>query len=854
MKNPYHALKAVPALLLAAFLPVSTPAGSMDEYRPPETPEETLALARRTYDYVAKSVPEERLSVLKKELDADAKWLAATKDEKWRRVVEKDIRRIRRRILFMHPDLQFDNLLAVQRGIRYVTELCMVDQYLGRWSRPGPGLVVLENWKKAPRKRVLLEGRLPRGAILNPNLHWDADRVIFAFADHTRPPEADPDEVKVPIVENMLGRHPNSEWVLSQDPGNPSFTEIDGVSQERKAAHIRYFIYEAATDGSWVRQLTGGPGDDMKTTDGRQTVLVEDIDPCYLPDGGFAFISTRNQNFGRCHWGRYTPSFLLYRADEGGRNIRPLSFGEANEWRPAVMNDGRIAYTRWDYINRHAVKYQSLWATRPDGTGVSHVYGNYSEYMYTTTEAAAIPGSQLILATASAHHNYTCGSLVLIDPRVGEDGQEPVTRITPEIPFPESCKDKRSGRGAWDVPGVFANPTPVNDTLFFASYSDEPLDFPKNHPRARPNYGGAWPSQAAYGVWLVDRLGGRELIYKEDEWSTFNPIPLAKRPRPPVLRSVLPPQDSAPTTGVCYVENVYDSRAGIPRGTVKSLRLNRLIDFYACRRPTFVQNLDLALYKECLGEVPVDENGSAMFNIPAGVPIQLQAVDADGKAILTMRSFIYSHRGEIQGCIGCHEQKSMSAPSVRAPGIRKPDDPVKRVDLGYSGAFSFFRSIQPILERRCVTCHNGGERQGKTVCDFTGTNGWNRLVRGGHVKFVKSYSETTESKPYDYFAAASPLMKRLDRGHGGVKLTPDERNTFVLWMDLNVPDCWLGGGYSWHTPEARKYAPSRKPLPPDGHDVLGTCGLDDDCECNSCWVRRGGYNAAPRAGATRRDK
>ncbi len=116
------------------------------------------------------------------------------------------------------------------------------------------------------------------------------------------------------------------------------------------------------------------------------------------------------------------------------------------------------------------------------------------------------------------------------------------------------------------------------------------------------------------------------------------------------------------------------------------------------------------------------------------------------------------------------------------------------------------------------------------------------MVYGGHIKLVHAYSETTESKPYDYFAAPSPLMQRLDRGHGGVKLTPDERNKFMLWMDLNVPDGWFGGGYSWHSLEARRYAKPKKPLPQDGHDVNGTCGLDDDCECNSCWVRRGGYN------------
>ena len=31
------------------------------------------------------------------------------------------------------------------------------------------------------------------------------------------------------------------------------------------------------------------------------------------------------------------------------------------------------------------------------------------------------------------------------------------------------------------------------------------------------------------------------------------------------------------------------------------------------------------------------------------------------------------------------------------------------------------------------------------------------------------------------------------------------------------------------------------------HDSDGTCGrpVEDGCECNSCWVRRGGFNRAP---------
>ena len=445
-------------------------------------PEEALALTDRTYAYVAKALGEAALKDEKAELEADRTWLAAAKTERERKTVEKEIRRLRRRILFRHPDLQFKKLLAVQRGIPYTRENHMVDQYLGRWSRPGPGLVVLENWQTAPKKSSLLGDKLPTGTVINPDLHWNADRILFSFCDHTAKPPADAQKLKVPEV--IVRDDP---WVKKVDPTHPIYGPGYKAGGERAIAHRRYFIYECAADGSWVRQVTGCPGDPMETQGGRQTAMIEDIDPCYLPDGGFVFSSTRGQNYGRCHWGRYVPSFLLYRADAGGKNIRQISFGEANEWEPAVMNDGRIAYTRWDYINRHAVWFQSLWATRPDGTAVSHVYGNYSEDIGVVTETKAIPGSRLLLCTASAHHNITSGSLFLLDPSVGEDGLKPVTRVTPEVPFPES--------EGWNTPGAYCSPFPVNDTLFLCSYSDETLGYPDYHPRhRREEYMAAWPS------------------------------------------------------------------------------------------------------------------------------------------------------------------------------------------------------------------------------------------------------------------------------------------------------------------------------------------------------------------------
>ena len=174
-----------------------------------------LDLARRTLAYVAKSVPAKTLKPYADELELDAKWLAGETLPGYRAGIIREIRRLRRRILFLHPDLQFDKLLAVQRGLPYTWDLHMVDQYLGRFSRPGPGLVVLENWKDVPRKTVLLKDKLPTGTVFNPDLHWDADRIIFAFCDHTAKPPADAKALKV---------HPDGRftpWMAQADPTNP---------------------------------------------------------------------------------------------------------------------------------------------------------------------------------------------------------------------------------------------------------------------------------------------------------------------------------------------------------------------------------------------------------------------------------------------------------------------------------------------------------------------------------------------------------------------------------------------------------------------------------------------------------
>ncbi len=197
---------------------------------------EVLAQARKVLDTVVAAGGDGRK--LGDELKAlEGRCASAGSD--WRQLYFQ-VHELRRRILFAHPALAFDRIIINRTPPTKYSH--NGDQHLGRHSRIGPGLSLLTNWKSDnPRIAAIFDGKLPQGAVRNPDLHYDGDKLVFSFCDHTVPGEK------------------------------------------------RYFLYEGAVDGSWVRQLTGTRNDPFATWENRATVLIEDNDPAYLPDGGIVF-------------------------------------------------------------------------------------------------------------------------------------------------------------------------------------------------------------------------------------------------------------------------------------------------------------------------------------------------------------------------------------------------------------------------------------------------------------------------------------------------------------------------------------------------------------------------------------
>lgn len=666
---------------------------------------------------------------------------SAQGDALWR-----EVHWLRRTIALANPRVRLGPLVFVKQPHSIFSH--QLTQYNGNCARPGGGLFVLEEPGRSMRCRRVVDA-LPVGSYQFPEVSYDGRRILF------------------------------------------SFCHVEAVAPNRERHLDKFFhLYEVDADGSNLRQLTRGPYDDFA---GR-----------YLPDGRIIFVSTRRGGFHRCGQGP-CPVHTLALCEADGSNPRPISYHETHEWDPAVLADGRVIYTRWDYVDRNAVFYQQLWTVRPDGTDVRIYYGNNTYNPVGIWEARPVPGSHRVMATAAAHHAMTAGSIVLVDVTRGLDGPAPLFRVTPDALFPESeiAVIRGDGRPVWFNPvGVhsapapmpdhqrwpghcYKSPYPLSETYFLAAYSFDRLI---GEPDANP------PNM--FGLYLVDRFGNKELLYRDLNISSVWPVPLAPRPKPPVL----PPaaQAAGPREGMFFLHNVYRSWPEILPGSVKRLRVVQVLpkSTWHINQPT-VGLPNASPGRQVLGTVPVEADGSAWFRAPAGVALAFQALDEEGQAVQTMRSITYLQPGETVSCVGCHEPRLAAPPAERsALALRREPSPITPGPDG-SKPFSYPILVQPVLDKHCVRCHNAQKPEGNVI--LTGqpqgryTASYNALAprvpysdwagKPGDFRVVNSEPMT---RPGFFGARASSLMQLLRKGHYDVKLDPEDKERLVTWMDTNA--------------------------------------------------------------------
>ncbi len=648
-----------------------------------------------------------------------------------------------RRMALANPLLDFDRILFVKRAPGMLPH--MSDQFYGWWSRPGGGIYVLEGFKGPSARVRCLTSDWPAGSFLRPDLSYDGKRVLFAYCKHY-----------------------------------PHVSRMEKVDKTKLPEDAFYHIFEMDIDGTGVRQLTHG--------------RYDDFDSRYLPSGEIVFLSTRKGQFiqigkagtqatcsmtlpdsyVRCGGDNRRPCavFTLHAMHGDGSELRPVSAFENFEWTPSVARDGRILYARWDYIDRFNGPFMSLWSTNPDGTNAQLVYGNFTTRPQCVFEARPVPGSHKLVFTASAHHSITGGSLCLLDTHAGNEGDRPLTRLTPEVCFPET-------EGWRDT--YYANPFPLSEEFYLVGWSDR---------RLPPHHGSGTVRDDrnpvnAMGIYLYDAFGNLELLHRDPQISSMYPIPIKPRQRPPVSPDTVD-WKGAPE-GRFLIQDIYLGLEGIERGAVKRLRI---VGVPPKPQPQMNQP-NLGVSKEdpgkfVLGTVPVKPDGSAYFRAPAGVSVFFQALDARGMVVQTMRTLTYVQPGQTLSCIGCHESREQT-PAVRGSLMATARE-ASRILPGPSGTWPlrFDRLVQPVLQAQCVRCHNStSEDQEAARFDLSAAHAYENLLAFGGDDLRKLAFERDFSPVGECPAQRSKLLAFLTDGdgHAGVRLDPEDFNRLVTWMD-----------------------------------------------------------------------
>lgn len=696
-----------------------------------------------------------------------------------RYVLFADACRVRRQIALANPLLNFSDVLFIKRHRALFNHMC--DQYYGMAATPGGGLYVLSGaLGPNPQVRdVLANAVVPRGRLKGQKLEG---------GPMTLPP------LRFDGMGNLLGDDASRKGGCFLSPslsydgrtvafayvecqGDPLHRHHTDPAQGHWAEGRCYHIFKVNVDGSGLEQLTDG--------------TWNDFDPCWLPNGRIAMISERRGGYLRC--GRVCPTYTLFDMAADGSDINCLSFHETNEWHPSVTNDGRILYTRWDYVDRFGCTAHLPWVTTLDGRDSRAVHGNFAPRpMRPDMElhCRVIPGSPKFVSTAAPHHGQAYGSLVLVDPRVADDdGMAPIKRITPEVGFPESQGGAQVYGTAW----------PLSEDYYLCVYDS------KMKPGTGSQGGQYQPGN--YGIYLVDSYGNRELIYRDPEIACLSPIPVRPTSKPPVAPELVKRgPESNPATrpakmdrepeGTVAVMNVYESLKAWPAGTkIRELRVLQVLPMSVpSGRPPHETGLRIALAGDSvvptrfvLGTVPVEADGSAYLRVPANREIFFQAVDEKGLAVQSMRSATYLHEGERLVCAGCHEPKHRSPPlPASLPTALRREPSRLKPDVDGSNPFSYPRLVQPVLDRHCVQCH--AQRADKTFS--LAREPLNRRWYASYANLVQhygfhDYGDGYRTTPGRFGAYASKLYELLNKGHYEVKLSPEEMHRLTLWLDCS---------------------------------------------------------------------
>ena len=580
------------------------------------------------------------------------------------------------------------------------------DQHQPTFPMNSGGMLCIYNVKTKQVRTIFAD---PEGNIRDPQIHYDARKLIFAYLPKGK-------------------KH--------------------------------YSLYEINIDGSGLKQLTGQGEDVSPGMEDESTFSPpgwDDFEPTYLPNGQIIFCSTRANRYVQC-W--MTQVATLHKCNADGSNIHLLSANVEHDNTPWPLSDGRVAYMRWEYVDRFHMGFHHLWAMNADGTQQMVLYGNQINHG-TILAPKPVPHSQKVIVTWSPGHGRRehYGRVALIDPELGPDDPQGVQFIS---------------KG-----NIHCDPWAFSEQHFLAA------------------------NQTA--IEMLNDRGETEALYKlpaelaKQGYWIGEPRPVMRRPREPVYSDATNP---AANHGTLALINIYKGRKmrDVAPGTVKNLLIYEVLPApinYSGAMSEMSAGGTFSV-ERLIGTVPVSADGSAYFNLPPLRSFLFLAMDERGHCVKRMHSFTSVMPGETTTCIGCHEHRT-EAPStddylqLHALMQTKAVTPKPVADV--PEIFDFLRDIQPILDEHCLECHNHDREEG----GFNISGHWGPLYPIGYIQMswrelfgdnrvILPYAEHSKSNfgPYEIGTGSSRLLQLIETGHEGVNMPARQQKIVRHWLDAGA--------------------------------------------------------------------
>jgi len=520
----------------------------------------------------------------------------------------------------------------------------------------------------------------------------------------------------------------------------------------RKGDSRLFHLYEIDVDG---RNLTKLP----------MSGKWNDIEPCYLPNGDILYTSDRLNRAVQCF---YVPVSNLHRWFKEENFITCLTVNPDVDNRPEIMPDGRVIYMRWDYNHRTQMAYHNLWTISPDGSGDMVYLGNDK------------PGGLYIAGKPLADKD---GVIFTLAPGHGiKDHCGNIARaVAPFDPSDPHAFEFVSG----EYYPRYYDPYPLKGGLILTTdgstvvVMDEAGQFYDKFKMPED----LLTSDAIVPYITTPNKEGKVPFSRV---LLRNVQPLAPRKMPPMRPDLA---DFDQHTATVFMQDVYHGRkmASVKRGTIKKLMITQMlpepVHYHGGFHPINFQG-GFALEK-VLGTIPVQEDGSAFFEVPSGKALAFVAIDENGKAVKRMQSFAGFAPGTSTSCIGCHERRT-EAPirniaTPKAYGKLSKIEPIK----GVPPVIDYMRHVQPILDKYCVECHKPENATGGVI--LTGDLGphyvQSRFILAYYNQVNTGFNKWGNQEPYTFGSGGSKLMDKAMGAHKNKKFEEQDLNLLRAWLD-----------------------------------------------------------------------